>query len=216
MYQFLQVATMVPVNALLIFRILKRKDYSQYEVREKYESYWEAFNIFHINPYSSAKKKLEQEKGKIKKNDDEKTINKPYLETDFWDHVYRLFLFICILYYVVDTLIKIAEMSLPDYQDSCKIGFLVHHIITVLGFKSIFFACHYPWFLMGPMSFHTVVVGLPHLGLFNNCVYLFFVASWVYNITKSPFWSKRIYKVCFYTAIILLFPLAFLAWGNCM
>ena len=121
------------------------------------------------------------------------------------------------MYYVVDTLIKLFEMEYPkDLFDGCKIGFFIHHVVTILGFKSIFIVDHYTWFLAGPMAYHTVVVGLPNLGLINNIIYLFFVASWMYYCTRKPFWDKKVYKICFYTSLVLLFPLAFLAWGNCM
>ena len=42
---------MVPAMALLIYRFITNKDCSQYEIREKYRSSWEAFNITDMSPY---------------------------------------------------------------------------------------------------------------------------------------------------------------------
>ena len=128
-----------------------------------------------------------------------------------------MFLFFCILYYFVDSLIKLYEMQYPsDLLDGCKMGFFLHHIVTIMGFKSIFLVDHYTWFLTGPMAFHTVVVGIPQLGLFNNITYLLLLIAWLYGCTRKPFWDKRVYRICFFGFLFILFPLAFLAWGNCM
>ena len=87
---------------------------------------------------------------------------KPYLKEDMLDKIYRVFLAVCIFYYTVDTIIKLYEMEYPkDLFDGCKMGFFVHHIVTIMGFKSIFIVDHFTWFLTGPMAFHTVVVGFP-------------------------------------------------------
>ena len=126
-------------------------------------------------------------------------------------------MFICIMYYLVDSLIKLYEMQYPrDLFDGCKMAFFIHHILTIMGFKSIFVVDHYTWFLIGPMAFHSVVGGLPLLGLFNNITYLLLVLAWMYGCTRKPFWDKRVYRICFFTSLSLLFPLAFLAWGKCM
>ena len=82
---------------------------------------------------------------------------------------------------MVDTVIKVYEMRYPDdLKDKCKMGFFVHHIITIVAFKAIFLVDHFTWFLTGPMAYHTVVVGVPSLGLINNVIYLYFVAAWLY------------------------------------
>ena len=107
------------------------------------------------------------------------------MREDWIDKIYRVFLAFCIFYYTVDTFIKLYEMQYPrDLLDGCKMGFFFHHVVTIMGFKSIFIVDHYTWFLTGPMAFHTVVVGFPQLGLINNVTYLFFVLSWLYCCTK--------------------------------
>ena len=188
-----------------------------------------------MNPYKVRHPKLNPEKKvaaselkNFKKTDGdtkkvEETVivsaisGKPYLKEDWIDFVYRIFLAICILYYTVDTIIKLYEMNYPrDLFDGCKMGFFIHHIVTIMGFKSIFIVDHYTWFLTGPMAFHTVVVGFPQYGLINNIVYLFFVSAWLYCCTRKPFWNNKACRICFFTSLFLLFPLAFLAWGNCM
>lgn len=177
-------------------------------MREKYESNWEAFNLLDMNPYKERK---------ISSKKDDQVTKKPFLQEDKLDRVFRAFLAVCIAYYIVDTLIKVYEMRFPqDYQDGCKLGFFIHHVITVFGFKSIFLSDHFPWFLAGPMCFHTVVVGLPDYPLINNITYVAMVLSWLYMMRQEPYKNKKVYQACFWFALVLFLPLAFLAWGNCM
>lgn len=86
---------------------------------------------------------------------------------------------------MVDTLLKVYEFSLKpeDLTDKCKMGFFIHHLFTIVGFKGVFFLDHYQWFMTGPMAFHTVVVGIPYLGLINNIVYVSLVLAWLYKCT---------------------------------
>ena len=99
----------------------------------------------------------------------------------------------------------------------CKMGFLIHHMITIMGFKNLVVAAdHFAWFMMGPMSFHPVMVVFPDNTLFNYTVYMFFFASWIYNLSQPPFWSKRVFRCNLLVGFILLIPLLFIAWGNCM
>ena len=60
------------------------------------------------------------------------------------------------------------------------------------------------------------MVVFPDNTLFNYTVYMFFFAAWLYNLSRPPFWSKRVYRCNFLVGIILLVPLLFIAWGNCM
>lgn len=102
-------------------------------MREKYNSYWDAINIFDLNPYP--KHQVPQ----ISKTDSKK----PFLEEDIWDKIYKVYLGLAILYYLADCLIKFYEMTFPeDYLDVCKDGFALHHIMTLFSFKSIFLVEH--------------------------------------------------------------------------
>ena len=154
----------------------------------------------HLNPEKLVPAPIDAKKsdGDTKKGDKMiavSTINgKPYLEETFIDRIYRMFLFICIVYYTTDTFVKIYEAEFPkDLYDGCKVGFFFHHIVTIMGFKSIFIIDHYTWFLTGPMAFHTIIVGLPKLGLFNNIIYVILLSSWFYCTLKRPFWQKKVY-----------------------
>ena len=141
----------------------------------------------------------------------------PRIEKDWWDRLYQIFLFTCIFYYLADTLIKLYEMRYPeDLQDKCKVGFFSHHLATMFGFKSVFFNDHYPWFLAGPMCYHTVIVTFPHLGLINNVIYMIFVAAFMLHSFIPPFKDRRHYRVNFVTGVLIVIPLAFLAYNQCM
>ncbi len=204
----------------------RNTDWTQYEVREKFAYWIESINIFDMNPYKKRCEHINREVMVSKKDDDKKNNSrqavslsgKPYLEEDWIDRVFRAFLAICILYYMADTVLKVYEFSLnpEDLTDKCKMGFFIHHLFTIVGFKAIFLIDHFPWFMTGPMAFHTIVVGIPSLGIINNVIYVSLVLAWLYKSTTQPFWKTKVYKMCFFSASFLMLPLAFLAYGNCM
>lgn len=94
-------------------------------------------------------------------------------------------------------------------------GFLMHHIFTVFSFKSMYIVDHYTWFLAFPTAYHPMLVVFPSFFL-NNPIYLFSVGAWMYNLTRPPFWNKRIYKMLFIISCALMIPIALLYFGNCM
>ena len=124
-----------------------------------------------MNPYKFKKA--------MSKNDESK---KPYIEEDWMDKLYRVYLAFGILYYFSDSVIKLYEMRFPeDYLDLCQLGFFLHHFFTMMSFKSIFIVEHYTWFMAGPMAYHTMMVILPHFPL-NNPIYLSLIGAWMYNL----------------------------------
>ena len=145
LWNYFQTLTMIPVNLLLIYSMIyRRKDWSQYETREKFTSNWTPFNHFDLNPYKKRPEVDAINEGIQKKQE----TKKPYLEEDVLDRWYRLFLAICQVYYTLDTLIKFYDLRFPtDYLDLCKMAFLGHHLVTCYCFKGIFWTDHYPWFL---------------------------------------------------------------------
>ena len=48
---YYQLAWIIPANLILAYRFYTRKDYSNYMVREKFDSYTDALNILDLNPY---------------------------------------------------------------------------------------------------------------------------------------------------------------------
>ncbi len=227
----MQTWTIIPANAILLYKMYTQRntDWTQYDVREKFDNWWHSINLIDMNPYKKRCEHINKEVPISKRQDNKESSanmtlkavspnGKPYLEEDSLDKVFRIYLAICILYYMADTILKIYEFSLnpADLTDKCKVGFFIHHLFTIVGFKAIFLADHFPWFLAGPMAYHTVVVGIPSLGLINNVIYVLLVLVWLYKMTTKPFWSRRVYRMLFYSASFLMVPLAFLAYGNCI
>ena len=142
---------------------------------------------------------------------------KPYFETDIFDKFFKLYLPIFAFYYLFDLLVKLYYMNFPsDLFDGCYMGFIVHHVISLFGYKTTIILDHYPWFLMGPVAFHTVVGGFTNLGLFNHIVYSFFVFNWFYGCLRKPVRGKKAYQICCIVSALLVFPLVFIAIGGCM
>ena len=121
-----------------------------------------------------------------------------------------------IIYYLADVLVKFYEMKFPDdYLDMCKDGFSLHHIMTLFSFKSIFIVDHYPWFLAFPTAYHAMLVVFPNFPL-NNPIYLLSVATWMYNLTRKPYWETKIGRALFYSSVLLMIPIVMLWWRSCM
>jgi hypothetical protein len=51
-WYYYQALWLVPANAILAYRYFTRKDFNAYMVREKFDSYSDALNLFRINPYA--------------------------------------------------------------------------------------------------------------------------------------------------------------------
>ena len=173
-WYYFQLLWFVPANSMYIYRFFTReRDLTTFQVKEKYESYWEAFKFWEMNPYKHTA---------IQDKEDEKT-KKPYLPETLLDKLFRVYLFICIQYYLADTLIKIYELKFPqDYLDMCKFGFFLHHLITLIGFKSIFIVDRFHWFMMGPMCYHTTLIAFPNFVL-NDAIYLSTFGFFLYGFT---------------------------------
>jgi hypothetical protein len=60
--------------------------------------------------------------------------------------VYRFYLATGTAYYFFDILVKFYEFEYADYFDHCRVAFLIHHMVTVAGFKSIYSVDRYEWF----------------------------------------------------------------------
>jgi len=127
----------------------------------------------------------------------------------------RVYLGISIFYYIADVVIKLYEMEFPyDYLDLCKMGFLLHHLFTLMSFKSIFVIDHYPWFLVFPTLYHPMMVVYPAFVL-NNPIYITSVGAWMYGLSRPTYWNTRIGRSLFIVSCVLLIPIIMLWLGNC-
>ena len=95
-------------------------------------------------------------------------------------------------------------------------SFFAHHLSTIFAFKSIFVLDYYTWFLMGPMSYHPVLVVFPETGIFGNAVYVFFFAAFLYHMIQPTYWKRKVTRTLAIMSVAMLIPLAFLGGFNCM
>jgi hypothetical protein len=93
----------------------------------------------------------------------------------YTDEIFRLLLVPSMIYYIVDTLVLVIQVP----SSWCSISFLVHHIITLSGTKTMMTLPHYPWFIMGPFAMHTFLIMFPQYYFFELCVLVnyFFLLS---------------------------------------
>jgi hypothetical protein len=110
---------------------LRRKaDYTKYHIPEKFGSYLEAIDY---RTLTTREHKVEADT-----DDGSGSHKKLKLEYHWTDNLFKSYLATGVFYYLVDICIKFCELKYPtDYLDHCKLAFLIHHIITVLGFKAI-------------------------------------------------------------------------------
>ncbi|CDW71627.1 UNKNOWN [Stylonychia lemnae] len=200
-------ATLLPAMAFLIHKFIYRQDVNTYQIHEKYDTFLEALNLLDLYPYNQKKSTL------VAKS--EKSI-KPFVKADRLDDVYRIYLGVAIFYYLSDVMVKMYEFEFPnDYLDLCQLAFFLHHIFTLLSFKSIFVIDHQPWFLVFPTAYHPMMVVFPKFKL-NNPIYITSVVCWMYGLTRPAYWETRIGRSLFMISCFLMIPISMLWLGTCM
>ena len=111
------------------------------------------------------------------------------------DLITRILLFPSIIYYVVDSILILYQYN---SFSSCNLGFLLHHIITLAGFKASLTIQTYPWFFLIVFPCHCLLIMFPFIfelnilycGLAFYCVYRFLEKPWKDN--KNAQWIIKI------------------------
>ncbi len=91
--------------------------------------------------------------------------------------IYGMF-FYATWYYVSDTLLYLIDGR--DWE-TCRYGSLLHHLVSMTGSPLFLAYTDYPWFVVGPIFMHAMLMAFP-LVTWLNYVYLAFVFACHYGL----------------------------------
>lgn len=117
------------------------------------------------------------------------------------DTVCRFLLAPSLIYYTIDSFELVYKYHLFGW---CNFGFLLHHIVTLAGYRASITLTHYPWFFLAAFPCHCLLIMFPyHTDL--NYLYLAIILNCLYNFTKDP-WKND--EKCKWITLVVLTLLA--------
>lgn len=132
---------------------------------------------------------------------DEDLLTSKKLPGNYLDTFSRLFSLIGLVYYVTNSLLICPLCYIP-----CKMISICHHLATLLGAAHVIQATYYPWFLLAPLTMHSLLLMYPEIKLFNY-IYILLVGICFYGLSQKPYSEREEYKKVRLSIILLIFPL---------
>ena len=97
--------------------------------------------------------------------------------SDNIDFAIRIILFPALFYYIIDSFYLIYQI---DKFGWCNFAFLLHHILTLAGFKASLTVVHFPWFFLAGFPCHSLLIMFPYQ-MELNYLYLAVILNFLYN-----------------------------------
>lgn len=115
-------------------------------------------------------------------------------------------------YYVVDTIYLIFFI---DSISACDLSYLSHHIVALIGTPYVITMPHYPWFVLFPYSWHSLLLMFPSVKSLNYA-YVAVILLKVRMLHTEPWCLYRHYRiyrlVCY---MMMAGPLVMLWYNRC-
>ena len=115
-------------------------------------------------------------------------------------------------YYVFD--VTNILFYLPHIS-ACSWSYFSHHIVSLIGTPCMITMPHYPWFILFPYAWHSLLLMFPSCHWLNVC-YILLILIKLKNLHSHP-WTLynhyRVYRVVVYT--MLAGPLVMLWYNQC-
>lgn len=119
------------------------------------------------------------------------------------------------IHYAFDSCVKLHAYRFGIFNEECKLLYFMHHICTVIMFRSMWMIDHYPWFIAFPPGYHCVMVGFPRFA-YNNYIYAVALISFFYmNIMIPTFWKNRVHNSLIIDILVIAIPISFMATMDC-
>jgi hypothetical protein len=112
-------------------------------------------------------------------------------------------------YYLLDTF---TLLYLYDQFDICNLAFLIHHLITLWGSWAMLTLPYYPWFIVGTVAFHSILILFPQY-LFLNYGYLMFMFCMIYGLNIKPWNQYADYRRVLHTVYALIAVPIIMLWA---
>lgn len=113
-------------------------------------------------------------------------------------------------YYVSDSVFYLTD---GKEWGQCRYAYFLHHVVSMMGSPLFMSYTDYPWFIVGPIFMHAVLMALP-LVSWLNYVYLAFVLTCHYGLGHKHLEYHRPSRVIrrvaikgFYVAVVTLWAL---------
>jgi len=130
---------------------------------------------------------------------------KKEIPSSYLDEFCRVFIIIGSLYYFVSGILLV-----PNIKSPCQLFSLLHHMVSVYGSRHWYNVTYYPWFMYAPLTFHSLLVVYPNLGLLNY-IYLMLLIIWYYALGQKPYKCREGYQKVQSCGLLLL-PVILLLW----
>lgn len=159
----------IPCLSFVLYRFLYCKPKCGWEnvvIREKYNSYWDALNVFNLDHTKAVKSDQDKEGPHL-------------LKADKYDSWYRIYLAVGAFHYTFDCCVKLYYYGTAVFWQDCKMVYFAHHLCTLWKFKSLWMLDSFTWFMAFPTAYHCVIVGVDMR--INDVIYAISIACYVIN-----------------------------------
>ena len=196
----------IPCLLFVLYRFIYRVDYQSVSIREKYRSYWQGLNLLNWD-YKTSVSKVKEEDGPSEKHQE--------LKGDAFDTAFKYYLAVGGFHYTLDCFVKMHTYGFDILNEGCKLWYFIHHLLTLINFKSLWMLDTYPWFMAFPACYHCVMVACPKFFL-NNYIYGASIAFYVIlQLYYKPFRNNKVHKMLLVKCGFILIPILHMATMSC-
>lgn len=135
----------------------------------------------------------------------DKTL-KPYIV----DTIVRTCLFPSVIYYIFDTISILTQAHRFNW---CNFGYLMHHIISLFGFREIITLPIFPWFLSAPFALHCLLIMFPEISKLNY-IYFGLMLYCMYRLSLQPWRGIRNYYWLLKILTLVMLGPCIILWLN--
>ncbi len=144
-----------------------------------------------------------------------KKQKKIILRGDNLDLFFKVYLLIGGIHYTFDSFVKLYYYGFSIIHEGCKFNYFIHHIMTLIQFKSIWMLDHYPWFIIFCPAYHCIMVAFPKFQ-YNNHIYGISIACYVLiPLMIETFRKNRVHQTLLLKVPLIIIPIIMMATGNC-
>lgn len=117
-----------------------------------------------------------------------------------------------VFYYICDS---IQIMFIMPSISPCNWSYLLHHLIALVGARYMCFLPYYPWFILFPFGWHSLMIMFPGVSALNYG-YLGTLGLMFMGLNTKPWNLYSIYRGYTYTGYVLVaIPLSMLWYNRC-
>ena len=130
--------------------------------------------------------------------------------------IFKFYLIVGGIHYGLDSCVKAYSYGPSLIYEGCKFIYFMHHVCTVVMFRSMWMLDHYTWFIALPASYHCMLVAFPRWEPWNSYIYAVALIFFFFHIALvAPFNTNRVHLVLLLKFCIIIVPICFMATMDC-